>query len=442
MPTRFATLTAFALAAWGCGSSREADAAPGATPGATAGTCTRCHGDANRSPSSIAAAPPRDTQGRTGSSAVGAHLAHLTGGDMRAAISCTDCHVVPGDAAHASQPLDLTWGTLARSGGVTPAWTAATRTCSNYCHGASMSGGSDPTPAWDAGPGAAACGTCHGVPPASGHPSVAGSGTARCAGCHPGTVKADGTIDVAGGKHVNGAVDTGGGGSGGGTGCASCHGSATSYAPPIDTLGGTSGVRVGAHQAHVAGKTFSDGLGGASSCPECHGATPTSTGHSDGRVQIGWGRIALATGGAAIGVDASNPTTLTPGVAATCTNSCHTVRDWKGTRSGGTKATWSWTDTNTACNACHGTVLGPLPPTGRHVMHGYLDCSSCHGLGYSGLLGSVAKRTHVDGAVQVSLPLPGTWSRTGMLGAGTCSSVLCHEGGTQSWWGAGDGGGD
>jgi hypothetical protein len=252
-------------------------------------------------------------------------------------------------------------------------------------------------------------------------------------------VTASGSIDVAGGKHVNGAVDSAQGPTP--TTCTGCHGSAASDAPPRDTTGATSGTRVGAHQAHVAGKTFSDGLGGSGSCPECHGARPTSMAHSDGRVQIGWGGVALATGRAAISGDASNPTSVTPGATATCTNSCHTVKDWKGTSSGGTKSSWAWTDASPACNACHGTVLGPRPSTGRHLTHAVLDCSACHGAGYGALLrSSVVKSTHVDGVVQVSLP---GWSRAGNGDTGSCGRVACHEeGGSPSWWGGGGHGGD
>ena len=39
---------------------------------------------------------------------------------LRRALACTECHAVPADAAHATQPLQLTWGPLARTGGATP----------------------------------------------------------------------------------------------------------------------------------------------------------------------------------------------------------------------------------------------------------------------------------------------------------------------------------
>ncbi len=72
------------------------------------------------------------------------------------------------------------------------------------------------------------CGACHGLPPA-GHLPLEG-GAAACATCHPATVRADGTIDVAGGKHVDGEVQASLGA--GGTACSTCHGATPTAGPP------------------------------------------------------------------------------------------------------------------------------------------------------------------------------------------------------------------
>jgi predicted CxxxxCH...CXXCH cytochrome family protein len=367
------------------------------------GGCTACHGDANRQPASIAAAPPRDTKGQTSSAAVGAHLRHLTGGNLRAALACGDCHRVPGDTAHATQPLDLTWGALARTGGVTPSFDAASLNCTNYCHGATLPGGANGTPRWNGGAAEAACGSCHGIPPpaASGHPAVAATPTA-CAGCHPDTVTSTGTIDLAKGKHVNGVLDVAN------LSCTSCHGGTlaggtgasganpVAAAPPRGTKGETStGTRaVGMHAQHLTSTRLSTSV----TCAQCH-QVPTSTGHRDGTVQVAFnGALANKSGGASWN-----------GAGCSATY-CH------GNFSGGSAATVTWANATPpalGCTSCHGDP----PQTGRHDKHvrgeGFA-CSECHGAGYSS--SSVAAGTHVNGVKNVTLS---GWN-------GTTCTLTCH----------------
>ena len=51
-----------------------------------------------------------------------------------------------------------------------------------------------------------------------GHPALSGTVTAAtCSQCHPSTVNPNGTINVAGGKHVNGVADVA-------ANCTACHG--------------------------------------------------------------------------------------------------------------------------------------------------------------------------------------------------------------------------
>ncbi|HET8723303.1 MAG TPA: CxxxxCH/CxxCH domain-containing protein [Anaeromyxobacteraceae bacterium] len=69
------------------------------------------------------------------------------------------------------------------------------------------------------------CSFCHGNPPAS-HAAT----STNCRGCHPDTVRTDGSIDAASGRHMNGVVDVTPGS------CDGCHG-----APPS----------TGAHRAHL-----------------------------------------------------------------------------------------------------------------------------------------------------------------------------------------------
>ena len=82
-----------------------------------------------------------------------------------------------------------------------PIWDGTT--CANtYCHGAPLSGGTNTVPEWTrVGDDQAACGTCHGLPPADGHPPLD-----NCVDCHADVVDADRNI-VAADLHINGRVD-------------------------------------------------------------------------------------------------------------------------------------------------------------------------------------------------------------------------------------------
>jgi predicted CxxxxCH...CXXCH cytochrome family protein len=165
--------------------------------------CTSCHGNSDNT------APPVDTLGEsdTGFVTVGAHQSHLTDGDLRLAIECTECHYVPmvvDDPAHIDGfPADLTWGPLATADSAVPDWDHTAEQCTNvYCHGTTIGGGSNKEPIWTIVDGTqAGCGTCHGFPPPPAHPA-----DFDCAACHPGTVISGVEIDVAGGLHIDGIV--------------------------------------------------------------------------------------------------------------------------------------------------------------------------------------------------------------------------------------------
>jgi len=156
-------------------------------------TCTSCHGDAD-SP-----APPRGLGGEisTRTLAVGAHRAHLTSSTLRGPIACTTCHVVPasvGAAGHidSARPAEV----VAAIG-----WDRASETCGPTCHG-------DARPGWtDSSGEAAACGTCHGLPPVGGSHTAAMT-LASCTTCHP-SVDGDGAIVFTGATsaHLDGQVD-------------------------------------------------------------------------------------------------------------------------------------------------------------------------------------------------------------------------------------------
>ncbi|HTL38950.1 MAG TPA: CxxxxCH/CxxCH domain-containing protein [Kofleriaceae bacterium] len=262
-----------------------------------------------------------------------AHGAHLAKD-----VSCSDCHAVPSSWEAHRRPSTreglVTFGSLAKAGGAMPAWDGAK--CTNvYCHGAAQ-------PTWTGGPSQAACGSCHGTPPASHAQST-------CATCHTS-------------KHIDGVVDVNTSCNGG------CHGDAQSAAPAT-----------GAHRAHLRGGFFSQPL----ACSECHGVPNLvgDAGHIDSAApaELTFGTLATARG------------TSTSWDGARCTVYCHgtSTPAWVGTG-----------ETDAYCGSCHG-----LPPTtAPHTQAMTLfDCASCHAQSV-GPFGNVlvANGTHMNGVVDAN----------------------------------------
>jgi len=336
--------------------------------------CTSCHGDPSRPGDYLRrAAPPIDVSGNKDPSypGVGAHDIHLSASSTHAAIACDECHVVPATVnapGHADDgpPGDVTFGSLARTGGLAPSFDPATQTCQkSYCHGASWAVWSLPRTSSEA------CGTCHGLPPPAPHPQ-----SDRCSECHGAVIDADRHF-IAPDRHVNGVVDYKGGE------CNACHGNEHNPAPPVDTLGNTdvTAIGVGAHQAHLAGGQSSRAL----ACNECHVVPehvedPT---HVDGLpAEVTFSGIA-ASGGRDPHWDEGS---------ATCGGSyCHAPTP------GDTRSSPVWNaGAPAACTSCHG-----LPPPAPHPQS--TNCSACHG----DVVGSdnrtiIAPDRHVDGVVDYS----------------------------------------
>ena len=308
--------------------------------------CDSCHGSAANP------APPRDLSGNTATTAlgVGAHQSHLLGRHAFAApLDCTSCHPAPATVTapgHLDGKVQVTGYTGTDPDLIAavkaPGWSAGTASCAtSYCHGASplLGGGAVAAPGWTRVDGSQVfCGSCHGLPPTD-HPALAaGSDRTTCAVCHDGTVKPDGTIAVAGGRHLNGRADGFAGHpagwttkgdpafhgkavlqgvdaclgchaakeparvsavtcaschdalAGGGdwtTSCIGCHGSSTSPAPPRDVQGNvaTTAIGVGAHRSHVDGAT---GIAQKYDCTACHEkpAQVFAPGHLDGTTKV------------------------------------------------------------------------------------------------------------------------------------------------------------
>jgi len=207
------------LAAMACAALAACDAVRRQAPSseetaATSDACTRCHG----TPGNGNAAPPRSVHGATVTTdvGVGAHQAHLKDGLFREAISCGECHVVPSQVESPghmdSGGVTMTFGALASAGGLKPSWDSGAATCNSvYCHGATLPGGSLPNhePKWTQVDGTqAACGTCHGIPPAGtyGH-NYRIPPHDKCTWCHYDVANDDGTAITNPAAHANGVVD-------------------------------------------------------------------------------------------------------------------------------------------------------------------------------------------------------------------------------------------
>jgi predicted CxxxxCH...CXXCH cytochrome family protein len=205
--------------------------------------CENCHGSASTSPfystAASGVAPTKVTS--VTDTKVGAHTNHLNSATvgLSSNVACTECHgtvtALTNPATHMNGTTTFTWGTLAKTGSLSPGIT--TGTCSNvYCHGAAMPGGdttgSDRTPLWtdsaflSASLDPASCGRCHGFPPstASGHPSVTAPTsfpTSSC-NCHA-NISTSGnsftSIFVNKALHINGIYEPAA------SGCKGCHGS-------------------------------------------------------------------------------------------------------------------------------------------------------------------------------------------------------------------------
>lgn len=367
--------------------------------GATA--CNVCHG----SPAN--AAPPRPTSGseRPFEISVGAHQTHVRGGSLGRAFDCDVCHAVPqaySDEGHIdASPAEVLLSGLATADDAVATWDAEQATCSAYCHGVTLTGGTNTEPTWSVVDGSeSACGACHGVPPPTPHVQ-----RADCYACHP-TVDAAMTF-INPGNHIDGEVDLSG------LGCGSCHGSEASPAPPMDLDGesATSRRGVGAHEQHLQSSDWR----AAVLCADCHvvPASLSAPGHTDSAApaEVEFGDRARVGG-----IEATWN-------GETCGVYCHGA-----TLSGGAHVEPVWTQvdgTQTTCDGCHG-----LPPSANHPQMS--DCSGCHGA----VVGAndttiIAPNLHINGTVEATSYHPTNWSLATQHGSsfnasGASACTTCH----------------
>jgi predicted CxxxxCH...CXXCH cytochrome family protein len=358
----------------------------------------------------LTSAPPVAPQGAP-AFAVGAHLAHMNPAPATAVaspVACGECHVVPGDSAHATTPpaQKVVFGPLASSGGATPSWNAPTAGCTaSYCHGNfTLLGvsGANANPVWT-DTVKMTCTSCHGMPP-TGHPPLAGTVTAAtCNPCHPRSVDPQGFIVTASGAHLNGKAETAGGG------CTSCHGDAARTAslpgadlnlpssPPIASANAPA-YAVGAHLGHV-NPTAASALMGPMPCSECH-VVPTDSTHANqpAAQPVVFGPLASANG--------AFPS-WSAGTTGCAASYCHGNFTFNAVS--GSRATPLWTDTAPLpCTGCHG-----MPPTGHVAVASpatAATCAPCH-----------PKAVNPDGSINlVDLGHLNGRSDTAALGCASC----------------------
>jgi predicted CxxxxCH...CXXCH cytochrome family protein len=344
-----------------------------------ADSCTVCHGSEGDP------APPFDTSGNDAITAlgVGAHQAHLLGGDNGRPLECGECHRVPERVEEPTHvdglPAEVSFTGVAASMGREPHWNESGATCSNsWCH--SPSPGDDrASPVWNV-EARLDCTSCHGAPPPAPHPQMT-----TCSLCHAEVVGSDDHTIVDRSRHVNGVVEVAFDRS-----CNACHGG-DNAAPPMDLLGNTrtTASGVGAHQTHVLGTERSRPV----PCGECH-VVPDDIfdpGHFDTArpAELAFSGVALANG--------ASPTYEN----GTCgSTSCHGAVFSDGNPSGGSNTTPTWTHvdgTEAACGSCHG-----LPPPPPHP--GPYPCDNCHGdIAHDGIT-FTHPELHVDGVVTFDVP--------------------------------------
>jgi predicted CxxxxCH...CXXCH cytochrome family protein len=324
--------------------------------------------------------------------ASGKHKVHVDGGLLATKFVCSTCHpdhksaqdhAFASDGSLRTGPAQVSLTGLAALSPADgtrvgpPTWDPSGRTCSNvYCHGATFADSAAVTngPSWDAPPRPATqtCTFCHGLPPN-------GAGGTGCSNCHRSVVDAQSNL-INPSLHLNGTVDF----ADPNTPCNTCHGSASSAAPPPDLQGNSapSAVGVGQHQRHLTAPVL--GIRGPIQCSECHQvpANVLSPGH------FGQGHAPGAVVGAAVFPNVTGSGTLARAQSAspkwnpdstTCSGAyCHGGGEPLNTdKTPGLLQTPNWGQPDSgACGVtCHG-----IPPqfAGHPTGIARTGCVGCH----------------------------------------------------------------
>ena len=222
---------------------------------------------------------------------------------------------------------------------------------------------------------------------------------------------ADADADDDGG--ADGEAGPDGDADGGGLPCNTCHGDTDSPAPPqaLDGTTATTARGVGAHRSHLGTSDWHHEV----ACADCHvvPAALTDPGHIDTALpaELTWSGLARRHGA---GPDFDG---------TRCSDVyCHGST----LRPGGSNTSPQWTlvdGSQDECGACHG-----LPPGGDHPTS--TACETCHGEVIGAGRTFVAADLHIDGDVQRSGAHPGGWGAGDVHGwaaeADLDSCKVCH----------------
>lgn len=371
--------------------------------GSFSGSCAACHGFPPTTTalggSSGLAAPATNALGSAPASA-GAHAAHVTSQGM----TCLACHNGYSGKAMPSSTIDMGFsvdgttfpgfagsasggsftGTSGLSSGYS--WSGAPGTtvttsagaapsCTVYCHGSTLTGGSNAAPSWTGGTAQASCGSCHGAssaapPTTGGHQHHAGASNLMaplaCSTCHP-NPGAPGHVNGSVSWDVSALPSSGGpaqyrGAASGSTGAVApsasygqcsnvyCHGGKTMTwggpALPADCSGCHGGLATGPDYANGTPKANShakhvvvNGL----ACALCHSSVVDASGAIVNKTLHINQAYDVAAGGTA-----SFSVTVTG--SATAPTQCSNISCHGGT---GTSATWGQA---LNCQDCHGAA--------------------------------------------------------------------------------------
>lgn len=365
------------------------------SPTATPTGCTSCH-----------AKPP---SGAVYPNIAGVHAAHnIINVPANEVDVCAACHNGLGFGtvdhlnrararASAVQANPVVFGGLARSDGLTPAYTAATQQCANtYCHGNGTKMDKPATailsPSWTApyltGNAAGDCVKCHGYPPATA--IHAGKTPVLCIGCHP-HVNASGTGFTDAGKHINGAIEA--------TGAHDvpyfAH-NAVAAATCLKANGGCHNSSTGGSAAANQYPLVKDAVTGAPDCRSCHTlADPLAAGNGLGNCKSchgtgGAGTQAAPTGTSWPNIRGSNSSARHPSHQGSTCSDCHPGVDSTGRTTTNAAGSGSGVNHgpnknrlsgNTQTNSAQ-TVTGIIPNaargTGSTCLHGSLPNNACH----------------------------------------------------------------
>ena len=319
-------------------------------------SCLSCHSDGPTACTTCHGQPP----------ATGAHPGHTR-------FPCAACHPTPtqwtdvghlfrADGSVIAQP-QLTFGALALTANATPSFDGAS--CDGtYCHGSTLADPAARTtrPAWRGDPAGGACGSCHGLPPAS-HQNP------RCSECHGRVVDASGAI-VNAALHVDGKLSLGDDSGS----CTACHPSPG-----------------GAHASHTAG---THRIARPLDCTECH-LVPAAVG-SAGHIDHERAEVFPAGSGALARTSQAAPSW--DRAQQTCSDVyCHGGGKLLAADGAATiDRTPAWTAGSGAavCGACHG-----VPP--KDLAHAptltLSDCHLCHRTVDAN--GSLNVATHLNGII-------------------------------------------